>query len=298
MKQVSVIIVTYNSEKDIYDCIDSIKQYSDIPLDNIELIIVDNGSNGADEMFANLKRQWGEDIKTIKNTHNGGYGQGNNVGIRISSAPVILIMNPDVRLASPFFKTPLSAFAEDTALIMYGLKQMRTETIESKSSFCCTYMMNGYMRTLLEGLTNRFEWYHPKIQYFSGSCFFVRKEMFESVGLFDETIFMYGEEDDIHYRLMKRFGTHFVYDKNIRYIHLTLERKPDADYEMKLVKVAIAQNEKKGYPRRKTIRNCYQRYKMLYWRETIGTYFGGGKERLQMLDDLLVRIKELSANED
>ena len=53
MKQVSIIIVTYNSEKDIYDCIDSIKRFSDIPLHDIELIIVDNNSDNTDVMFEN-----------------------------------------------------------------------------------------------------------------------------------------------------------------------------------------------------------------------------------------------------
>ncbi len=296
MKRVSIIIVTYNSEKDIYDCVDSIRQHADIPLKEIELIIVDNNSQKPDIMFNRLRQQWGNDIILINNTHNGGYGQGNNVGIRNCSAPIILIMNPDVRLASPFFAKPLAAFEKRYNLIMYGMKQMYTNTLESNSSFCCTYMMNGYMRTLLEGLLNRLEWYQPRYQYFSGSCFYVRKSMFEVVGLFDESIFMYGEEDDIHYRLMQRFGTHFIYDKNIRYLHLTSERKPNADYEMKFLKVALVQNAKKGYSQAKTIRNFYRIYRTLYWRELIKVMFGKDKERLEMLKEMLKRIKQLNTN--
>lgn len=291
MKKVSIIIVTYNSEKDIYDCINAIKKHADIPLCEIELIIVDNNSKHTDTMFANLQNQWGNDIITIKNTQNGGYGQGNNIGIKKSTAPIILIMNPDVRLASPFFAKPLNAFSKDKDLIMYGMKQMYTDTRESNSSFCCTYMMNGYKRTILEGLLNRLEWYHPKFQYFSGSCFYIRKKMFEDVGLFDESIFMYGEEDDIHYRLMQKFGTKFTYDKNIRYLHLTSERKPDAEYEIKFLDVALIQNEKKGYPREKTLKNFYQIYQILYWREVIRVIFGKGKERLSMLKVMLDKIK-------
>lgn len=292
MKRVSIIIVTYNSEKDIYDCVDSIRQHADIPLDEIELIIVDNNSKAPDPMFDRLRHQWDNDIILIKNTHNGGYGQGNNVGIKNSSAPVILIMNPDVRLASPFFAKPLATFAGNKELIMYGMKQMYTSTMESHSSFCCTYMMNGYMRTLFEGLLNRLEWYQPRFQYFSGSCFYVRKSMFEAVGLFDESIFMYGEEDDIHYRLMQRFGPHFTYDKNIRYLHLTSERKPDAEYEMKFLKVALVQNAKKGYSQEKTIKNFYRIYRTLYWREQIKAMFGKDRQRLEMLKEMLKRIKQ------
>ncbi len=72
MKRVSIIIVTYNSEKDIYDCVDSIRQHADIPLKEIELIIVDNNSQKPDIMFNRLRQQWGNDIILINNTHNGG----------------------------------------------------------------------------------------------------------------------------------------------------------------------------------------------------------------------------------
>lgn len=55
MKQLSIIIVTYNSEKDIYECIKSIRKYSDIPLKNIELIVVDNNSKAPLPMFSKIK---------------------------------------------------------------------------------------------------------------------------------------------------------------------------------------------------------------------------------------------------
>ena len=149
MKSVSIIIVTYNSEKDIFDCVRSIQEYADIPLSEIELIVVDNNSLEPDKMFMELRNLWGDDIVLIKNSCNGGYGQGNNVGIRRASAPVILIMNPDVRLASPFFKKPLAAFTNNEKLIMYGMKQWYTPTMPSQSSFCCTQMLNGYLRSCI-----------------------------------------------------------------------------------------------------------------------------------------------------
>lgn len=293
MKRVSIIIVTYNSEKDIFDCVKSIKQYADIPLEEIELIIVDNNSRDPEPMFETLRRLWGNDVICINNTHNGGYGQGNNVGIRKSGAPVILIMNPDVRLNSPFFKKPLLAFEKKQNLIMYGMKQMYSKTKQSRSSFCCTYMMNGYLRTTLEGICNRLEWYFPSFQYFSGSCFYVRKSMFQEVGLFDENVFMYGEEDDIHYRLMKRFGKHFHYDKNIQYLHLTSDREPNVDYEMKFISVALYHHERKGYSAKKTLQNFLRLYRVLYWREYFKVKLGKEDKRYIMLKQMLENIKEL-----
>ena len=124
MKRVSIIIVTYNSEKEIYDCVRSIQQYADIPSEEIELIIVDNNSQHTDLMFEKLNEVWGEDIVLIKNTHNGGYGQGNNVGIRHSHAPIIMIMNPDVRLHKRIFRNALSFFNSNQNTVMLGMTQL------------------------------------------------------------------------------------------------------------------------------------------------------------------------------
>ena len=76
MKQLSVIIVTYHSEEDIYDCLDSLWQHCDIPQQDVEVIIVENSSE-CEPMFSKLRELYGDDIVLIRNTHNGGYGQGN-----------------------------------------------------------------------------------------------------------------------------------------------------------------------------------------------------------------------------
>lgn len=258
MKKISVIIVTYNSEKDIYDCVTSIRRCADIDLSEIELIVVDNQSRGCQQMFSKLKDLWGEDIILVENTHNGGYGQGNNIGIAHSTAPIVMIMNPDVRLVDKCFRTVVDEFDSDSRLIMYGMKQMYDDSHPSTNSFCCTTLMNGCLRTLLTGLCVRLDWYIPRIMYFSGSCFFVRKDMFESVGLFDESVFLYGEEDDIHYRLMKRYGTKFKYNPHLRYIHLVQGRKLSVDYETKLLEVDLYHHEKKGFGRLSTLRTYLQ----------------------------------------
>ncbi len=293
MKQLSVIIVTYHSEEDIYDCLDSLWQHCDIPLQDVEVIIVENSSE-CEPMFSKLRELYGDDIVLIRNTHNGGYGQGNNVGIRQATAPVVLIMNPDVRLISPFFKKPLESFQKDDTLIMYGMKQMLTSTAPSHTSFMFTTMMNGYMHTLLTGLCNRMDWYWPRWMYLAGSCFFVRKSMFEAIGLFDENVFMYGEEDDIHYRLLQKFGNRFHYDSDIRYIHLTQGRPPSLSYEKKLLEMDLYLHDKKGWPAKKTLRTYLQINNVLLSRCYLRKLFGGcNEESLTVLKALRKEIKTL-----
>ena len=292
MKRLSIIIVTYNSEHDIYDCVSSIMKFSDIPLSEIELIIVDNNSRDTDTMFIKLKELYGNDIVLIKNTHNGGYGQGNNVGIKKATAPVILIMNPDVRLIEPIFKTAVEAFENNSELAMYGMKQMLTPNLRSTNSFTCTYAINGYIQTIMSSVCNRYDLYIAKYMHFSGSCFYIRKQMFEHAGLFDESVFMYGEEEDIHYRMWQLGYKKMVYNPKLHYIHLVKERKPDLKYELKLIDVAVFQNEKKGFSAKKTLKDRLRNTNMLIAREKLKIFMGKiDKSLINMLIELKTEIK-------
>ncbi len=292
MKRLSIIIVTYNSEHDIYDCVSTIIKFSDIPLSELELIIVDNNSRDTDTMFEKLKELYGNNIVLIKNTHNGGYGQGNNVGIKKASAPVILIMNPDVRLIEPIFKTAVEAFENNSELAMYGMKQMLTHTLPSTNSFTCTYAINGYIQTIMSSVCNLYDHYITKYMHFSGSCFYIRKQMFEHAGLFDESVFMYGEEEDIHYRMWKLGYTKMVYNPKLHYIHLVKERKPDLKYELKLIDVAVFQNEKKGFSAKKTLKDRLRNTNMLIAREKLKILMGKtDKSLINMLIELKTEIR-------
>lgn len=298
MKKLSIIIVTYNSEKDIYECLDTIYSHCDIPIKELEVIIVDNNSTDCDTMFNKLKTLWGEDIILIKNSSNGGYGQGNNVGIRQCSAPVVLIMNPDVRLVCPIFRKAINLFSKDKNMCILGMKQWLTLDEPSSNSFTCTSRMNGYLSTILSALCTRLDIYLAKYMHFSGSCFFINKTMFETVGLFDESVFLYGEEDDIHYRLMHRFkDCKMIYNKNLRYLHLTKERQPDIKYEKTLIDVAVIQNQKKGYNEDKTLKNRLRCINLLILRERLHIMLGkNNRTLLNMLEELKHYINMLINN--
>lgn len=219
MKHLSVIILTYNSEKDIYECLDSVYQHNDIG-NGLEVIVVDNQSRDFASMQQEISQRYPEVIIT-QNTHNGGYGQGNNVGIRIAQAPVIAIMNPDVRLMQPIFSAALQTLQTDT--IMCAGKQMRTPT-QLGWSYAFDYNAMSYLQVPLRNLYKRFDYYDYRHMYLSGAFFFIKKECFEQIGMFDEHIFMYGEECDIHLRLRKVFPKKKIKFLPIPYLHLTADR--------------------------------------------------------------------------
>ena len=155
-------------------------------------------------------------------------------------------------------------------------------------------MMNGYLYTLLTSVCNRHDWYMPGIMHFSGSCFFIRKSMFQEIGLFDETNFMYGEEDDIHYRIKERFGSHMKYMPTLHYIHLSKETVPELKYWKQVVDVAANLNGKKGYPRKKTILNRWRNNRMLLWKQRICRLLGKKPDGTsQVLKDYKAYLEEL-----
>ncbi|MCD8282849.1 MAG: glycosyltransferase [Prevotella sp.] len=289
MKRLAIVIVTYNSEADIFDCIKSVKTHSDLPEGELELIVVDNNSRSADAMFARIKRLWGEDITLIKNASNDGYGQGNNVGIRAATAPVVMIMNPDVRLCEPVFSRAVSRFEGNDGLGALGMVQMFSETRRSNRSFYPTWFVNGWLRILLYAFCNRIDWYLPKYMYIHGSCFFVRREMFLAAGGFDETNFLYGEEEDLHYRMKRLFGARcFAFERTLHYIHLASERRPSADYERRLFEVNAALYAKKGISRRVMLRRFLQSNRMLLWIKSLTGKRGEGYKVLKEFREYLL----------
>lgn len=221
MKQLSVIIVTYNSEKDIYDCLDSVYQYNDIG-DDLEVIVVDNQSKEYEAMQLRLSKEYPQ-VRVVQNTHNGGYGQGNNVGIRIAEAQIVSIMNPDVRLIQPVFKTILCSF-DDPQVIMWGCKQKITP-LSSRLCFDIDFTRFGIAQVFLRHIMLRLDKYDSRFAWLSGAFFSIRKKSFEQIGLFDEQIFMYGEECDIHLRLRDKFPSKkIVYTPTCSYLHLSGKR--------------------------------------------------------------------------
>ncbi len=91
MISVSIIIVTYNSEKEIISCINSLTpQLMQV---NIEIIVIDNNSNdNTIPLITNLKNK---NISIIQNSDNFGYTTANNQGIKNANSEYLLFLNPD-----------------------------------------------------------------------------------------------------------------------------------------------------------------------------------------------------------
>lgn len=215
MVRISIIIVTYNSQKYIDNCLRSLYNFNDIG-DELEVIIVDNSSfEICDSMFSYIKANFKQDIKLIHNEKNGGYGQGNNIGVEIAKGEIIAIMNPDIIHTESLFIKVLSLFTNNQKLGMLGFKQLGGKEL---SFYIRQEFQKPIITSFLIKMYNKFNWFTAGKMYLSGAYFFTSKDVFRRIGLFDENIFLYCEESDVTQRL-NRYNFEIKFEASKSYIH-------------------------------------------------------------------------------
>ncbi len=92
MKRVAVVIVTYNSAAEIGGCLDSLA-----PIPDIEIVVVDNASaDTTREVIASHPSH--SSVNLIANMVNAGFAAAVNQGVRATTAPFVLLLNPDAHV--------------------------------------------------------------------------------------------------------------------------------------------------------------------------------------------------------
>ena len=288
---ISIVIVTYQSQELLPECMDSILKFLDIPQSNLEVLIVDNssGSDAAEIKTITETHPICQIISTtyIQNTANLGYGQGNNVGIKSARGEVVCIMNPDVRFTEPLLKDVKIKF-RDQNLGLHSYSQMGGFNY----SFYLKPEYKNRWSTILTKFANRIDRFYPKYFYLSGAFFFVNKKKFEEIGLFDENIFLYFEEPDIAKRLQDKDYL-ISYDNSKNYQHLVGDRREwspgSFSSEMKSLKYYI---EKFNFNTSKIIKNFLAEYQIKIW---VGKLISD-KTRVHKFENEMAQIKEIFRN--
>lgn len=225
--KLSIIIVTYNSSDLILKCIESIFKYNDIKENEIEIIVVDNSPEDEGKKIKELLlSHFSDKVIFIKNK-NLGYGQGNNVGIRKSKGHIIAIMNPDIRLSEPLFAKVVETFYNDNVASL-GFKQINNAG--DFSFFRLPELFFPITYSIINKIDNKKEKFNQYKHSLSGAFVFFRKEDFESIGMYDESFFMYFEEPDVARRL-NASNKKVIYDHSKSYIHL-MEQKESFNVQL------------------------------------------------------------------
>ena len=201
--KLSVVIVNYNVKLLLADCLRSVLT----ALEGIEgeVTVVDNCStDGSLDYLRPLFPQ----VRFIANTENLGFARANNQAIRLSQAQYVLLLNPDTVVGSDTLRYCLDfldAHPEAGGAGVRMLTREGTPAPESRRAVPTPWVaflkMAGFSRRYY---MSRLPWDKPgRIEVISGAFCMLRRKALDEVGLLDEDFFMYGEDIDLSYRLLK-----------------------------------------------------------------------------------------------
>ena len=207
MSKVGMVILNYNDYKTTTEYISKIKDYK--VLDTI--VIVDN--NSSDNSYEKLKSLKNEKISVIKTEENKGYAYGNNFGIdylnKHSKVDYIIISNPDIIVKEEDIKRLKKDLDtnEDISLISPLIHQLgeikrgwRLSTVKEEILLNINYYHKKIEKDL-EYDESKFTGNLTKVDVVSGCFFMIRKDILNLIGGFDESTFLYYEENIIASKL-------------------------------------------------------------------------------------------------
>ena len=235
--KLSVIIVNYNVKYYLDQCIRSVLRAfevmkkasssdSSVNEEVAEIIVVDNHS--ADGSVDYLEKRYPQMlypmVRFVRSAHNLGFARANNIAIRQSRGEYVLLLNPDTIVGEDTLKASvdfMDAHEDAGAVGVRMLGAQGRRAMESRRGLPTP--MVSFFKML--GFCNRWPhhrlfgkyymgylpWDEPsQIEVVSGAYCMLRRKALDEVGLLDEDFFMYGEDIDLSYRVLKG-GYHNYY---------------------------------------------------------------------------------------
>lgn len=252
----SVIIVNYNVKTLLEQTI--LFVYKAIRHLEVEIIVVDNHS--ADESCQMVKDKF-PGVILIENQVNVGFSKANNQGIAISRGRNVLLLNPDTVISEDTLEKTvhfLDTHSEAGALgvrMIDGTGQFLPESKRGlPTPMVAFYKMSGLAKLFPK--SKRFGAYHlsfldehknHEVEILSGAFMMIKKEALDKVGLLDESFFMYGEDIDLSYRIMKGgYKNYYIADTSIIHYKGESTKKHSVNY-VKIFYQAMAKFARKHF---------------------------------------------------
>lgn len=211
----SIVVLNYNTKYLTLKCIESLEKVfsKELKDERVEIILVDNNSSdGSVKEFEKHKS-----IVLIKNKENYGFGKGNNIGALKAKGEYVIFLNSDTEVLDKGFLEMINFMRENDNVGILGGKLFFPDGKIQKSTGNF-YNLIGLSLMLL-GIEKRES---PKkikeVDWVSGACMMIRKELFEKLKGFDENIFMYMEDVEICYR-SKRLGFNTYFYPGVKVLH-------------------------------------------------------------------------------
>lgn len=207
---IDVVVVNYNNWKETAEYIHRINDFSCID----HIVVVDN--NSSNNSYKELSRLSDEKTVVVKTDKNGGYGYGNNFGVKYAienfSSTYIAITNPDVYYNNDCIQNCV-CFLEnhpDYALVSPTMKNPDGQICKCAWNLpkwyelvFSTFALIGKKVTvkfLPYDISNSFQ----TCECVKGSMLVIRSSVFNEIGGYDQKIFLYSEENVLGFKLKKK----------------------------------------------------------------------------------------------
>ena len=202
-KKISIVIVSYNVRRYLAQCLDSLQEA--LKGIDAEVFVVDNNSQDDTMTVLPPEYPW---VRFIANDDNVGFSCANNQAIRQATGQYVLLLNPDTTVAEHTLREALCFMDEHPKAGGVGVMMHNEDgTLAPESRRAIPTPWVSALKML--GFTKRYymsylPWDAPcQIEVISGAFCLLRHEALNQIGLLDETFFMYGEDIDLSYRLLK-----------------------------------------------------------------------------------------------
>jgi GT2 family glycosyltransferase len=223
--RLSIVIVTYNSSREIDLVLGSLTQH--VPATSHEIVVVDNAST--DRTPAIVRDTW-PDVRLIESGANLGFAAANNRAIRTSSSELVLLLNPDTRVPAGAIDGLVAQLDARADVAIAGPRivdgQGRAELsfgamIAPLAELRQKVLVWGNDRGVspIVSTVDRMTRQTHEVDWVSGACLLIRRADLELVGLLDERFFLYTEDVDLCASVRAR-GRRVLFAADIEIEHL------------------------------------------------------------------------------
>jgi N-acetylglucosaminyl-diphospho-decaprenol L-rhamnosyltransferase len=222
---VAAVVVNYNAGDYLVECVRSLRDAG-----VQQIVVADNASTDAS---LGALRKVDPDVVVVETGGNFGYGGGVNRGAAAvtAGAEVLLVCNPDLTLDPAAVKTMVAALDADPEAGIIGPRIDNTDGTLYPSARTIPGPFDAVGHAFLGPImpNNRFtrryrllDWDHSharRVDWISGACFAIRRDVFDRLGGFNEDYYMYLEEVDLCTRA-RAMGVAIVYEPAARVVHV------------------------------------------------------------------------------
>jgi N-acetylglucosaminyl-diphospho-decaprenol L-rhamnosyltransferase len=204
--ELEVVVINYNAGEDIIDCLTRLAEQ----ISGESIVVIDNAST--DGSVERIEREH-PDVRMIRNERNSGFAAAANQGVRATSSPYVVLVNPDADVRPGFVQTLGRALDEHPKAGAVGALVLNPDGSVQPTKRAFPSLWHAALHGIVGIVwpdnpgTRAYtladaSFTEPRtVGWVAGTAVALRREAFEAVGGFDEVFFFFVEDVDLCRRL-------------------------------------------------------------------------------------------------